>query len=101
MKSVARFVLQAIYNRMLAEGPSKNIKLYVVIDEAHKCSARTQGDELRRSGRYRLAEELSQNTERILLLTATPHQGNPDQFHNFLRLLDPDQFISKQINPQQ
>jgi len=34
------------------------------------------------------------------LLTATPHQGNPDQFHNFLRLLDPDQFISKQINPQ-
>ncbi|MEY3825348.1 MAG: hypothetical protein RLZZ148_160 [Cyanobacteriota bacterium] len=72
----------------------------VIIDEAHKCSARTQGDELRRSGRYRLAEELSQNTERILLLTATPHQGNPDQFHNFLRLLDPDQFISKQINPQ-
>jgi len=38
MKSVARFVLQAVYNRMLSEGPSKKIKLYVVIDEAHKLS---------------------------------------------------------------
>lgn len=72
----------------------------VIIDEAHKCSARTQGDELRRTGRYKLAEALSGITERILLLTATPHQGNKDQFHNFLRLLDIDQFISNQINPQ-
>ncbi|WP_069791009.1 helicase-related protein (plasmid) [Cyanobacterium sp. IPPAS B-1200] len=71
----------------------------VIIDEAHKCSARSQGDELRRTGRYRLAEELSKITERILLLTATPHQGDPDQFHNFLRLLDGDQFISNQVNP--
>lgn len=38
MKSVARFVLQSVYNRMLSEGPSKEIKLYVVIDEAHKLS---------------------------------------------------------------
>jgi len=72
----------------------------VIIDEAHKCSARTQGDELRRTGRYKLAEELSRISERILLLTATPHQGNVDQFHNFLRLLDPEQFISDQLNPQ-
>lgn len=72
----------------------------VIIDEAHKCSARTQGEDLRRTGRYKLAEELSRISERILLLTATPHQGNVDQFHNFLRLLDPDQFISDQLNPQ-
>ncbi|MDF5720611.1 MAG: helicase-related protein [Rhizonema sp. PD37] len=72
----------------------------VIIDEAHKCSARTQGDDLRRTGRYKLAEELSRISERILLLTATPHQGNADQFHNFLRLLDPDQFIFDQLNPQ-
>ena len=38
MKSVARFVLQAVYNRMISEGPSNKIKLYVVIDEAHKLS---------------------------------------------------------------
>lgn len=47
-----------------------------------------------------MAEELSRISERILLLTATPHQGNVDQFHNFLRLLDPDQFISNQVNPE-
>jgi superfamily II DNA or RNA helicase len=72
----------------------------VIIDEAHKCSARTQGDDLRRTGRYKVAEALSQHTERILLLTATPHQGNVDQFHNFLKLIDPEQFISEKINPQ-
>ncbi len=72
----------------------------VIIDEAHKCSARTQGEDLRRTGRYKLAEELSKITERILLLTATPHQGDVNQFHNFLRLLDPEQFISDEINPQ-
>jgi len=72
----------------------------VIVDEAHKCSARTQGDDLRRTGRYKLVEELSKNCERILLLTATPHQGDVDQFHNFLRLLDPEQFISDQINPE-
>lgn len=38
MKSVARFVLQSVYNRMLSEGPSRDIKLYVIIDEAHKLS---------------------------------------------------------------
>lgn len=72
----------------------------VIIDEAHKCSARTQGDDLRRTGRYKLAEELSRISERISLLTATPHQGNVDQFHNFLRLLEPEQFISDELNPQ-
>lgn len=72
----------------------------VIIDEAHKCSARTQGDDLRRTGRYKLAEELSRISERFLLLTATPHQGNVDQFHNFLKLLDPEQFISDKLNPQ-
>jgi hypothetical protein len=38
MKSVARFVLLSVYNTMLAQDPSKEIKLYVVIDEAHKLS---------------------------------------------------------------
>lgn len=55
---------------------------------------------MRRTGRYKLAEELSRISERILLLTATPHQGNEDQFHNFLRLLDPEQFICDQLHPQ-
>lgn len=53
MKSVARFVLQAVYNRMLAAGPSKEIKLYVVIDEAHKLSYdQTLTDLIREARKY-------------------------------------------------
>lgn len=68
----------------------------VVIDEAHKCSARTDGDKVTRTRRYELAERLAAKVERVLLLTATPHQGNEDQFEHFLRLLDPDQFVDLQ-----
>jgi DNA phosphorothioation-dependent restriction protein DptH len=53
MKSVARFVLQSVYNRMLAEGPSREIKLYVVIDEAHKLSYdQTLTDLIREARKY-------------------------------------------------
>lgn len=69
----------------------------VIIDEAHKCSARKLKDPSRR---YKLARELSRISERILLLTATPHQGNAEQFNNFLLLLDPEQFISETLNPE-
>jgi len=65
----------------------------VVIDEAHKCAARTYGREVKKTQRYRLGERLSAGAERLLLLTATPHQGDPDQFAHFLRLLDADQFV--------
>lgn len=64
----------------------------VIIDEAHKCSARTQGEKIVKTKRYQLAERLSASAERILLLTATPHSGDPSQFAHFLRLLDADQF---------
>ena len=70
----------------------------VIIDEAHKCSASNQGDEVRRTARYKLAEGLSKISDRLLLLTATPHQGDSSKFDNFLRLLDSDQFISKSYN---
>ncbi|MCZ7543283.1 MAG: helicase-related protein [Anaerolineae bacterium] len=65
----------------------------VVIDEAHKCAARTYGREVKKTQRYQLAERLSALVERLLLLTATPHQGDPDSFAHFLRLLDADQFV--------
>jgi len=50
---------------------------YVIIDE---CSARTQGDDLRRTGR-KLAEELSRISENFITDGYT--SGNVDQFHNF------------------
>lgn len=69
----------------------------VIIDEAHKCAAATYGDEVRKTRRYVLAEELASRTERLLLLTATPHSGDPDRFVHFLSLLDPDQFSSAEL----
>ena len=70
----------------------------VVIDEAHKCSARTYGKEVKKTLRYQMAEQLSAHADRLLLLTATPHQGTVDQFEHFLRLLDEDQFVNQDLN---
>lgn len=70
----------------------------VIIDEAHKCSARTaSGGHNRESKvattkRYDLASRLTSQADHVLLLTATPHHGDEDKFAHFLRLIDPDLF---------
>ena len=61
----------------------------VIVDEAHRMSAR---DETHKSQRYRLGEILRDNSDHILLLTATPHKGDPDNFTLFLQLLDRDAY---------
>ena len=68
----------------------------VVIDEAHRMSAR---DETHKSQRYKLGELLRDSTDHILLLTATPHKGDPKNFTLFLQLLDRDVYADvKSIN---
>jgi superfamily II DNA or RNA helicase len=70
----------------------------VVIDEAHKCAAYTGSDDgAVKTRRYALAESLAGRTERLLLMTATPHSGDEDRFRWFLGLLDPDQFSSPDL----
>jgi SNF2 family DNA or RNA helicase len=70
----------------------------VIIDEAHKCSARSaSGGQNRESKivttkRYDLASRLTSQADHVLLLTATPHHGDEDKFAHFLRLIDPDLF---------
>ena len=61
----------------------------VVVDEAHRMSAR---DESHKSQRYKLGELLRDSSDHILLLTATPHKGDPDNFSLFLQLLDQDAY---------
>lgn len=69
-----------------------------IIDEAHKCSARTKSGGAGRAPqvdstkRYELAVKLSEQTDHVLLMTATPHHGDDDRFAHFLRLIDPDLF---------
>ena len=61
----------------------------VIVDEAHRMSAR---DESHKSQRYRLGELLRDSTDHILMLTATPHKGDPRNFTLFLQLLDEDAY---------
>ena len=61
----------------------------VIVDEAHRMSAR---DETHKSQRYRLGELLRDSTDNMLLLTATPHKGDPGNFTLFLQLLDRDAY---------
>ena len=54
----------------------------VIIDEAHHCV----GEENQRRG---LAEVLAAKSDGLLLLTATPHDGNDAHFAALMALLDP------------
>ncbi|WP_188113454.1 DEAD/DEAH box helicase [Nocardioides humilatus] len=59
----------------------------VVMDEAHKLSARFWGSKLVKSKRYELGEIVRDSARRVLLMTATPHNGKDEEFALFLRLL--------------
>ncbi|MCE5255109.1 MAG: DUF3883 domain-containing protein [Actinomycetia bacterium] len=61
----------------------------VIVDEAHRMSA---ADESHKSLRYKLGELLRDTSDHILLLTATPHKGDPVNFNLFLQLLDADAY---------
>lgn len=70
---------------------------FIIIDEAHKCSAYTKhysgrADEVEKTKRYQLVERLAYNCDHLLMLTATPHHGDDDRFGHFIRLIDPDVF---------
>jgi len=60
-----------------------------IVDEAHHMSA---ADESHKSLRYRLGELLRDTADHILMLTATPHKGDPKNFSLFLQLLDRDAY---------
>ncbi|BBG03919.1 MULTISPECIES: helicase-related protein [Pseudonocardia] len=64
----------------------------VVVDEAHRMSARWWTGELRTTKRYELGQELGNVARHLLLMTATPHAGSEENYQLFLALLDPDRF---------
>ena len=59
----------------------------IIVDEAHKMSAYSAD---KKTLAYQLGEALSQMTDHYLLMTATPHKGDPQNFCLFLSLLDKD-----------
>ena len=64
----------------------------VVVDEAHKLSAYEYGTKLEESERYKAVKALTNQTDHLLFLTATPHRGRKDTFRRLLLLLDEDLF---------
>ena len=61
----------------------------VVIDEAHRMSWTPPS---KKTARYALGELLRDSSDNLLLLTATPHKGDPTNFSLFLQLLDQDAY---------
>ncbi|MFN0181742.1 MAG: helicase-related protein [Gemmatimonadales bacterium] len=59
----------------------------VIVDEAHKMAAYSAD---KKTLAYKLGESLSGMTDHYLLMTATPHKGDPENFCLFLELLDRD-----------
>ncbi|MEN3026935.1 MAG: helicase-related protein [Chlorobiota bacterium] len=69
----------------------------VIVDEAHKMAAYRYGDKTKKTDRYRLGELLSRTSQFLLLLTATPHRGDPENFRLFLDLLVPGMFANEDL----
>lgn len=59
----------------------------IVFDEAHRLARDDRG---RSTLRYKLAQALRSKTDRLVLLTGTPHQGDTGRFRNLLTLVRPD-----------
>lgn len=61
----------------------------VVFDEAHHLTAYKQGNKIRKTQNYKLAETLRDHSRDLILLSATPHQGDHYRFWKLIQLLDP------------
>jgi len=59
----------------------------VIIDEAHRMSWTPPS---KKTARYALGELLRDTADHMLMMTATPHKGDPRNFSLFLQLLDAD-----------
>lgn len=67
----------------------------VIIDEAHKMAAysvNSKGNKIRRTKLYKLGESVLRKSTHCLLLTATPHKGDVENFRHLMKLIDPDIF---------
>ena len=77
--------------KRLLEAPRWDL---VVFDEAHHLTAYRTGSKIRKTENYKLAEALKDHARDLMLLSATPHQGNHFQFWMLIQLLNPTLFGS-------
>ncbi len=63
---------------------------FIIVDEAHTC-ARPKGANSSQQQRYNLLHRLSRKeSQQLVLLTATPHSGQNEEFQSLLGLLKPE-----------
>lgn len=67
----------------------------VVFDEAQHLTAYKSGGKTKKTENYKLGEALRDHTRDLLLLSATPHQGDHFRFWKLIQLLDPTLFTSE------
>lgn len=79
--------------RRLLEAPPWDL---VVFDEAHHLTAYKSGGKIKKTENYRLAEALRGHARDLLLLSATPHQGDHFRFWMLVQLLNPTLFNDAQ-----
>ena len=68
----------------------------VVFDEAHHLTAYQSGSKVKKTENYKLAEVLREHTRDLVLLSATPHQGDHFRFWMLIQLLNPTLFNNPQ-----
>ena len=62
----------------------------VIVDEAHTCT-RPAGASVSQQQRYFLLSRIAKKpNQQLIMLTATPHSGKPEEFHALLGMLRPD-----------
>lgn len=61
---------------------------FIIVDEAHTCT-KPKGANNSQQQRYHLVHELSKAGKQLVLLTATPHSGQEEEFQSLIGLLDP------------
>jgi len=64
----------------------------VVFDEAHHLSVYRNGSKVKKTENFKLAEAIRDHCRDLILMSATPHQGNHFRFWGLINLLNPNLF---------
>ncbi|MDA2196943.1 DEAD/DEAH box helicase [Bacillus cereus group sp. BceL221] len=75
--------------KKLKEAPPWDL---VVFDEAHHLTALKNGGKIKKTENYKLGEVMKELSRDLILLSATPHQGDNFRFWMLVQLLNPSLF---------
>jgi superfamily II DNA or RNA helicase len=75
--------------KRLKEAPPWDL---IVFDEAHHLSVYKNGNKVEKTNNFKLAEALRDRCRDLILMSATPHQGDNFRFWMLVRLLQPGLF---------